>query len=191
MDKFIITFYFMMILNYILGALFVFLRKEIMDAIKLRLLTMFGHDYCIVRIHKNDKRIKKYVVKPDKDTGEFLINDGIYMVVPSRAYFEGSIPSYTYNEDNYMPIDPNDIKSPPEMDPSLVNKVVMRAKATGKLAEWMKQNRTILMVVLVTGAMVIISVYFGYKNNLFLQTTGELTMEQVIMKYCSGSVITG
>lgn len=190
-NMFMTSYYIFMLLAYLLAIIVVFCRREIIDAIKLRIMTFLGHDFCIVRIYKNDKRIKKYVIKPAKDSKEFEIEGGIYMLIPERAYFEGSIPTYSYIEGSYMPIDPNDIKTSVEVDPSLVNKVVMRAKATGKLAEWLKQNRMMMVFLIVIGVMVLACAYFSYKNFQFIQPVVDQTIEQLFIKYCSGTAIVG
>ena len=152
---------------------------------------MFGHDYCIVKIYRNDKRIKKYVVKASKDSGSFQIEDNIYMVLPDRAYFEGSIPSYSYIEGAYKPIDPNDVKASIQADPSLVNKVVLRAKMSGKLADFIKQYKMIMMVLMVVGGLAIATAFFSWKIYTFFQPVLELTFDVAIAKFSSGAVLTG
>ena len=77
-NMFMTSYYIFMLLAYLLAIIVVFCRREIIDAIKLRIMTFLGHDFCIVRIYKNDKRIKKYVIKPAKDSKEFEIEGGIY-----------------------------------------------------------------------------------------------------------------
>lgn len=190
-DMFIYSYYIFMILAYIMGIVMFLFRRDIIDAFKIRFMTMLGHDFCIVKIYKNDKRIKKYVVKPAKDSKEFEINGGIFMLIPERAYFEGSIPSYSYIEGSYMPIDPNDLETSIATDPALVNKVVMRAKATGKLAEWLKQNKMMMMFLIVIGVMVLFGTYFAYKNFQFVQPVIDSNIEALLIKYCSGTTITG
>ena len=150
-------------------------------------MTMFGHDYNIVRIFGDDKRFKKYVVKVDKDIKEFVINGGVYMIDPKLAFFEGTTPMFSYNEGNYNPIDPTRINSEAEHDPTLVNKVVLRAKATGKLAEWLKQNKTLLILVGVAVFLGVINAYFGYKDNQFLTIGSDINIEGLIAKYCGSN----
>lgn len=186
------TFYLLMIMDYIFIILFVLLRKDIIDAIKLRILTVLGHDYCIVKIYRNDKRIKKYVVKPSKDSGSFQIEDNIYMVLPDRAYFEGSIPSYSYIEGAYKPIDPNNVEVSIRADPSLVNKVVLRAKMSGKLADFIKQYKMIMLLLIVVGGLTIATAFFSWKLYQFFQPVMELTFDTAIAKFSStGSIIAG
>lgn len=186
-----LMFYGSMIVNYLFVFLFIFLRSAIIKAIKLKVMTTFGHDFCVVRIYNNDKRIKKYVIKPDKDTGEFIVNNGLYIIDPKRANFEGSIPCYTYVEGCYNALDLSEIETSLMVDPKAVNKVVLRAKATGKLAEWFKQNKTIVMLIIVTGAIALIGAYFGYMNNTMLAPTGDATLESLLIKHCSGTSIIG
>lgn len=190
-DMFIYSYYTFMIFAYICGVVLVLFRREIIDAFKIRFMTMLGHDFCIVKIYKNDKRIKKYVIKPAKESKEFEIDGGIYMLIPSRAYFEGSIPSYSYIEGSYMPIDPNDLETSIITDPTLVNKVVMRAKATGKLAEWLKQNKMMMMFLIIIGIMVLAGSFFAYKNYLFIQPVVDSNIVVLFEKYCSATTITG
>lgn len=179
------------IVNYLFIFILLYFRTALISAFKLRLMAMFGHDYNIVRIWGEDKRFKKYVVKVDNDIKQFVINGGVYMINPKLAFLEGSIPSFCYVEGSYNPIDPTNITGVGKTDPILVNKVILRAKATGKLAEWLKQNKTLLM--LVAGAILIsmIGAYFGYKNNAFLTIGSDANIEGLIAKYCGSNVITG
>lgn len=179
------------IFNYFLIFILLYFRTAFISAFKLKFMTMLGHDYNIVRIFGEDKRVRKYVVEVDKDIRQFVINGGVYMVDPNKAYFEGSIPSFTYIEGSYNPIDPSNIGNIAQVDPILVNKVVLRAKATGKLAEWLKQNKTLLMLIGGTLLLGLATAYFSYRNNQFLTIGSDLNIEGLLTKYCSKNIVTG
>lgn len=177
-------------LNFILFFIIIFFRSEIGRGIKLKLLTRF-FDFCIVRIYTKDKRIKNYIIHADKEINEFKIEErGIYTIDPEQAYFEGSIPVYIYAEDNFKPLNVFDLKASLTSDPLLVDKVVLRAKASGRLAEWFRQQKLMLILIAVGGVMALISAFFGFKLYKFFEPFLSTTIDKVIAQYCVNNVAT-
>jgi hypothetical protein len=175
----------------LLVFLILYFRSEIGTGFKLRWLTRF-FDYCKVRIYTRDKRVKTYIIHADKELKEFKIEGkGIYTIDPELAYFEGSIPTYLYNEDNFKPLDPSNLEASMLSDPLLVDKVVLRAKASGKLADFFKNQKTIILLILITAVIAVAGAYLSFKLYKFfepvLKTTIDKFMGDMLTKYCSGA----
>jgi len=165
-------FLFAFALNFILLIVIFYFRFEIRDGFRLRILIRW-FDYCKVRIFTREKRIRNYIIRSHSEIKEFQIeNMGIYTIDPDKAYFEGSIPVYTYMEDNFKPLDLSNYTNLEESikaDPTLVDKVVLRAKASGRLAEWFKQQKIMLIVIIVGAVISLISAYFIFKLYKFFE----------------------
>lgn len=191
MDQITLYLFYSITANMLLILILLYFRSEIMIGFKLRWLTRFI-DYCKVRIYTRDKRVKTYIIQADKELKEFKIeNMGIYTIDPELAYFEGSIPTYLYNEDNFKPLDPSDLQASMLSDPLLVDKVVLRAKASGKLADFFKNIKTIILLLLIIGAICIAGTYLSFKIYKFfepvLKTTLDKLLADMFIKYCSGA----
>jgi hypothetical protein len=184
LDKIVMYFLVSFSFNMLLMFFIVFFRNELRDGIKLRFMTRF-YDFCKVRIYTKDKRIKNYIIHSDKEINEFKIDDkGIYTIDPEQAFFEGSIPTYIYSEDNHKPLNPFDIKASMVADPLLLDKVVLRAKASGRLAEWFKKVQLIIILLVVAGFLALLGAYFGFKLYKFFEPVLNSTLDKVLARYC-------
>lgn len=184
LDKILMYFLVSFSVNFILLFVIIFFRSEIGKGIKLKLLTRF-FDFCIVRIYTKDKRIKNYIIHADKEINEFKIEDrGIYTIDPEQAYFEGSIPVYIYSEDNFKPLNVFDLKASMTSDPLLVDKVVLRAKASGRLAEWFRQQKLMLILIIIGSLMALLGAFFGFKLYKFFEPVLNSTLDKVLAHYC-------
>jgi hypothetical protein len=169
--------------DFILLGVMIYFRSEIREGWRLRVLVRW-FDYCKVRIFTREKRIRNYIIRSNTEIKEFQIeNMGIYTIDPDKAYFEGSIPVYTYMEDNFKPLDLKSYTHLTESikaDPTLVDKVVLRAKASGRLAEWFKQQKMMFIFIVLAVIFSLVSAYLCFKIYRFIEPFIKTTLDKVL-----------
>ena len=91
------------IILYVLITVVVLIRFRhlFMDEFRKKFLIIRGYGYA--RIHGNDKRIKEYFMKLNKEHIE--IGKGVYFIDPNRIKFKGTAPVYDFREGDAKPID--------------------------------------------------------------------------------------
>lgn len=170
-------------LDFIFLGVMIYFRSEIREGWRLRILVRW-FDYCKVRIFTREKRIKNFIIRSNTEIKEFQIeNFGIYTIDPDKAYFEGSVPVYTYMEDNFKPLDLTSYTHLTESikaDPTLVDKVVLRAKASGRLAEWFKQQKLMFIFIVLGVVLSLVSAYLGFKIYKFIEPFIKTTLDKVL-----------
>ena len=82
-------------------AVFIRFRHLFMDEFRKKFLIRRGYGY--IRINGNDKRIKEYFMKLNKE--QIKIGNGIYFIDPDRIKFKGTAPVYEFREGVSKPID--------------------------------------------------------------------------------------
>lgn len=96
------------IILYVLITVIVLIRFRhlLMDEFRKKFLIKRGYGY--IRIHSNDKRIREYFMKLNKEQVE--IRKCIYFIKPDKIKFKGIVPVYDFREGIAEPIDVYDEK---------------------------------------------------------------------------------
>ena len=184
-NQLLVYFYILVGYSAILSYIVIRFWRPISNAFKLQKLIRFG--YGIVRIIRPDATVTEHVikldaqVKPIKDGGVYTL-DQEAVLLRERKY-----PEFTFNIDETSPINFRkeftnyltecpacnkkitvEVERQKEINPNILDNAMSKAKTEGGLLRMLKEFKTIIIYILIVGAIAMICTYMVYdlKKNL-------------------------
>lgn len=167
-----------------MGGLLWWFRKPVFQTLKLRQLVSLGFNYVKARLIRYDNTSIDIAVKPDKDGFiSFPHVNGKYLINKESVILENRIiPTFTFREGETSPINfqsefvetlakcPNcndevkfKIDKPASINAGVFEGLILRIKALGGMLDFMRENKIILICVIVTLLLLMGVAYGVYK----------------------------